>query len=319
MHPVNVRLKRCAVRRFLLVALPVLVVGGCGPRETASRDADPALTARIEQLVETVLASGDDAGGASAIAEAGDIFEREGVPSRARVGDAASYGFVMINVLGQPPDVGRRFIARVRDAAARHELPEDAVLFAEARLRQAEVEGRYRAQSPAHPELRDQIVQLVADDQAVRERQGFDRTRLAEQDRRTAGPLKAILDRYGVPTYDMVGVQAAKDFAVMVQHQPADFRLVVLPNLKANLDAGQADPAVYAMVYDRTQRDQGRNQLYGQQLECSPGRELELAPIDDPTNLNRRRAELGLMRIELYTRLVRMHSPDLCNAAGAEQ
>ena len=79
----------------------------------------------------------------------------------------------------------------------------------------------------------------------------------------------------------MVGVQAAKHFAVMVQHQPAEFRRAVLPKLKANVDVGQADPATYAVVYDRSQRDQGKNQLYGEQLECTSGTALEEAPIDN--------------------------------------
>ena len=110
----------------------------------------------------------------------------------------------------------------------------------------------------------------------------------------------------------MVGVQAAKDFVVMVQHQSPEFRLAVLPKLKANVDAGQGEPGTYAMVYDRTQRDQGKKQLYGQQLECASGNALDVAPIDDGKNVNIRRAELGLMRIELYARLVRLQSPDLC-------
>ena len=113
----------------------------------------------------------------------------------------------------------------------------------------------------------------------------------------------------------MVGVQAAKDFIVMVQHQPPEFRAAVLPKLKAYVDAGQADPASFAMVYDRTQRDQGKNQRYGQQLECATGNTLAVAPIDDAKNVNVRRAELGLIRLELYERLVRQTSPDLCGSA----
>jgi hypothetical protein len=72
------------------------------------------------------------------------------------------------------------------------------------------------------------------------------------------------------------------------------------------------------MVYDRAQRDQGRNQLYGQQLECGPGKTLDVAPIDDAPNVNVRRAELGLMRLELYERLVRRRSPDLCGSVGVK-
>jgi hypothetical protein len=86
----------------------------------------------------------------------------------------------------------------------------------------------------------------------------------------------------------------------------------VLPKLKANVDAGQADPGTFATVYDRTQRDQGRQQLYGQQLECASGKALELAPMDDAKNVDVRRAELGLIRLDLYVRVVRQNSPDLC-------
>lgn len=281
-------------------------------QESATADQDPALAERIEGLVDTFLTSDADEKTAAVLSDARAIFEREGIPSVAKVGDAAAYGFVLINMLGQPPDFRRQFLTSVREGAARHELPEDAVAFAEARLRQTESEERYRTHTPSHPELRDQIARLLEDDQAVRQKEGFDLEKMAEADRRTAGALKAIFDRYGVPTYDMVGVQAAKDFVVMVQHQPPEFRLAVLPTLKANVDASQADPGAYAMVYDRTQRDQGRTQLYGQQLECTAGNALEVAPLEDVENVNIRRARLGLMRLELYARFVRLNSPDLC-------
>ena len=47
---------------------------------------------------------------------------------------------------------------------------------------------------------------------------------MTEADQKTAGPINAFLLRYGVPTYDMVGVEAAKNFVVMVQHQSPEFR-----------------------------------------------------------------------------------------------
>jgi len=299
--------------------LLVAGVGGCTRQQAPVAEKDTALSARIEQLVETFLTSDDDAKNAAVLAETRTIFEREGVPGVARVGEAAAYGFVLINMLGQAPDFRLQFFSGVREAANRRELPDDALAFAEARLRQKEVEQRYKAHTPSFPELRDQIARLIKDDQAVRAIEGFDPKKLEEADRRTAGPLKAIFARYGVPTFDMVGVQAANDFVTMVQHQPPEFRIAVLPKLKANVDAGQGEPGTYAMVYDRTQRDQGKNQLYGQQLECANGKALEVAPIDDEKDVNRRRAELGLMRVELYARLVRLNSPDLCGPVSSQK
>jgi hypothetical protein len=301
----------------VLVLAALTTSGGCKTPSTVPPVAkDTALAERIERLVETFLMSDADADEAAALSEARVIFEREGILTLARVGDAASYGFVLVNTLGQAPAFRAQFVAGVREAASRHELPQDAVAFAEARLRQTAVEERYKTHAPSAPALRDEISRLLQEDQAVRRKDDFDLEKMEEVDRRIAGPLKAILDRYGVPTYEMVGVESAKDFLVMVQHQPPEFRQAVLPRLKANVDAGQADPGTYAMVYDRSQRDQARNQLYGEQLECSPGTGLREAPIDDEANVNMRRAELGLMRIELYVRLVRRNSPDLCGAAS---
>jgi hypothetical protein len=281
-------------------------------QRTPSPPTEPALAARIDQLVEKVLASEDDSKETETLAEARAIVERHGVPTTSQVGDAAAYGFVMLNMHAQPQDFRVQFLAKVREAAARHELPADAVTFAEARFRQAESEERYKARTPALPALRDEILRLYEADQAVRAREGFDLQKMVEADRKTAGPLNAIFNRHGVPTYDMVGVDAAQGFVVMVQHQSPEFRAAVLPKLKANVDAGQADPGTYASVYDRTQRDQSRNQLYGEQLECAAGEALHEAPMDDAQNVNARRAGLGLIRLDLYERLVRIHSPDRC-------
>jgi hypothetical protein len=55
-----------------------------------------------------------------------------------------------------------------------------------------------------------------------------------------------------------------------------------------------------------------RSQFYGEQLECAKGNALKAAPIDEEANVNIRRAELGLIRIELYARLVRLNSPAVC-------
>lgn len=297
------------------VALLTLACG-CSSREAAPPPDEVALAARIEPLVNRLLSTEDAAVRNEVLAEARAIFERDGIPSVARVGDAASYGFVLINMLAQPPEFRRTFFARVKEAAARNELPPDAVVFAEARARQTEIEEQYRDKLPSNPELRDEIARLVKEDQEVRQKEGFDVKKMELADRRIAGPLKAMFDRHGVPTYDMVGVQAARDFIVMVQHQPAAFRAAVLPKLKANVDAGQADPGSYAMVYDRTQRDQGKNQLYGMNFECGASKQLEASPVDDPNRVDVRRAELGLMRLTLYARLLRALSPDMCKTAG---
>jgi hypothetical protein len=102
----------------------------------------------------------------------------------------------------------------------------------------------------------------------------------------------------------MVGPEAAGEFVTMIQHQPARFREEVLPTLKAEVDIDEADPESYALVYDRSQRDLGKKQLYGEQLECKVGERMHEAPIEGEFHVDQRRAELGLIRVELYARML---------------
>jgi hypothetical protein len=299
----------------ILLALSCWLLIACGQKR-ATDPTDKVLARRIDSISDVFLFSDNDAETEQALQQARAIFEREGIPSVARVGDGAAYGFVLINMLGQPAGFRAQFMTKVREASMRHELPDDAVLFAEARLRQTQTEERYRNQRPSNPSLRSEILRLYQADQSVRKKAAFDRRKMEQTDRELASPLRTIFQRHGVPTYDMVGVEAARAFLVMVQHQSPEFRQAVLPKLKSNVEAGQGDGGTFAMVYDRTQRDQGGKQLYGEQLECSQGKVLSEAPIQDDSNVNLRRARLGLMRMELYARLVRLHSPDMCGSAS---
>jgi hypothetical protein len=280
---------------------------------------DTDLAARIERILREFLATEDDKAEKALSGEVAEIFANRGLPATAEVGDDAAYDFVFLISVSGSIDLQNQALSKVRKAAARHELPADAAVFAEARFRQRQMEEMDTARQPTHPDLREEIERLTQDDQAVRRKEGFDVQKLAEADQRTKGPLEAIFSRYGIPTHAMVGIEAAKHFVVMVQHQSPQFRAQVLPKLKDNMDAGQADPATYAMIYDRSQRDLGKKQLYGSQLECQSGEELHEAPIEDEGRVNQRRAELGLMRVELYARLVRENSPPFCSSGKSKQ
>ncbi len=171
-----------------------MLLGGCSNRELAqSGIKDAALAERINGLVETFITSDDDAREAQVLAEAKAVSEREGIPSVAKVGDAGSYGFVLVNMLGQTPNVRNEFIKKVREAHAHRELPADAVVFAEARFRQASTEQRISNHPPSDPALRDEILRLLKNDQAVRDKDGFDAKKMEKVDRETGLPLRSYL------------------------------------------------------------------------------------------------------------------------------
>src|SRR5438045_580013 len=80
---------------------------------------DPALGARIRDLLHTVLTTQDDKAEQSARATAKTILNEHGLVSIAEVGDDASYALIFLTC---SPDVS----AKATAAAARHEVPADA-------------------------------------------------------------------------------------------------------------------------------------------------------------------------------------------------
>jgi hypothetical protein len=294
----------------------LLVVSGQAAAAPARMPEDAALATKIEKLLHTVLTTDNDAEDAAAKAEMKTLFERRGLPTIAEVGNEAAYEFVVLAFYQQPADFRARVLVEARQAAQQHEIPADALMFLEARARRERATELSRKTPPANPDLRDDILRMAEADQRVRQRKDFDAAKMEETDKQNEAPLRNIIDKYGVPTISMVGPKAANAFVLMVQHQSAEFRQRVLPGLKANVDAGEADPEAYALVYDRLQRNMGRKQFYGTQLECIANGTLEEAPLEDPAGVDERRAELGMLRLALYERVVRVVTPNVCQAGA---
>jgi hypothetical protein len=292
----------------LILLLTVNVLAQSTPATNSGTD--HALAAKIERWFHDSVVNEDDS---REVAKAKDLYERTGLPTLSQVGDRAAYESVVLLASDKlPMEFRRRVLVTVKEGTARQELPADAATFYEVRLHLEQLKQQAEAHPPSNPGLRDEIERMYKADQGVRQRKGFDPKKLTERDQGNAGPLRVILEKYGVPTYSMVGPQAAGDFVTMIQHQPAAFRQEALPQLKANVAKGEADPESYALVYDRLQRDLGKKQLYGEQLECNAGETLHEAPIKDAPQVNRRRAELGLIRMDLYAHIVKETMPQFC-------
>ena len=293
-----------------LALLPVQMATG------GQKTADTALRARIEQLFHAIITTDDDAQEAAARAEVISIYKEKGLPAVAQVGDEAAYEFVVLLASGKiSSDLRAQILDKVKIADTGGELPADAAVYYKARMRIAEVEKAAEVRAPTNPALRDQIESMVKVDQTVRQQEGFDPKKMEATDRANTEALQAILDRYGVPTFATVGPQAADDFVLMILHQPPEFRRLVLEKVKAAVDAGQADPESYAKMYDRSQSDLGKKQLYGEQLVCNAGEKMNEAPIEDEPRVNQRRAELGLIRVEIYARIAAEMMPQFCRGS----
>jgi hypothetical protein len=290
--------------------MPALIVAALVA--LAARASDPALAAKIHQLT-TVAFSADTS--ASEAAEIRKIFTERGLPTIAMVGAEAAEEFIVLSAHEQPLEFTMQVLAAAERAPGA--VPPHALQFLRARIRQKAIEDALRPPYP-NAALAARLNTLFAADQAVRKGERFDVAKMREADARTGQEVRAIFKETGVPTRSAVGPEAARQFVVMVQHQPPDLRRAVLPKLRDNVDRGEADPADYAMMFDRAQVDGGKLQRYGANFSCQPDGTMAPSPIEDVEHLDARRAEIGLLPMRLYTKLLAQSMPkDFCRKVTA--
>jgi hypothetical protein len=149
--------------------------------------------------------------------------------------------------------------------------------------------------------VRDRLAALQARDQAGRnkliaksQRDGLPlnapqyadlRKRQTAIDRSNQAQLDVIVRQYGWPTIRLVGAEAAAGAFEIVQHAGLDYQKKYLPVIREAVANRQAAGPNLALLEDRVRIREGRKQLYGTQTH---------EPIEDPANVDSRRARLGL-------------------------
>jgi hypothetical protein len=105
--------------------------------------------------------------------------------------------------------------------------------------------------------------------------------------------LTAMLPAEGWFTISKYGRPAAQAAFLIVQHAPIEFQEPFLPRLEALAAKGEVDGGDYALLYDRVAVRHDRPQRYGSQMRCEGARWVP-NPIEDPPNLDKRRAAMGM-------------------------
>ncbi len=119
--------------------------------------------------------------------------------------------------------------------------------------------------------------------------------------------LVQIIRKYGYPNFDLVGEESSNNFWALVQHQDKhiNFQDSVVKLLKKEVDANKASKNNYAYLIDRLLVNKKKKQIYGTQMRINKKRNsYEPEPVKDKKNLNKRRAEMGLITEEEYIKMM---------------
>ena len=113
--------------------------------------------------------------------------------------------------------------------------------------------------------------------------------------------VKNILDTRGWLGEDVIGEQGNTTLFLVIQHSDIKTQEYYLPMMREAVKKGNAKPSSLALLEDRIALRNGRMQTYGSQINRdSKTQAYYVAPLEDPDNVDKRRAEVGLQPLAVY-------------------
>jgi hypothetical protein len=115
--------------------------------------------------------------------------------------------------------------------------------------------------------------------------------------------IKSILNHFGWLGPESIGERGNSTLFLVIQHSDVKTRQYYLPMMRAAVQDKKASSKDLALLEDRTALNQGKKQIYGSQLgRDDKTKKYYLLPLEDPANVDKRRAKMGLIPIAEYLR-----------------
>ena len=163
------------------------------------------------------------------------------------------------------------------------------------------------------PELSAFLEEVYESDQGIRrefmavaDSSGWDKARelysteMQRVDKTNLDTLELIWDEYGWLTPPKISPKAAHAQWLVVQHSPLEVQQKMRDDMIAAAEAGHMRKSNLASFLDRVALREGNDQTYGSQIAYGPGDQPYVAPLEDPMNVDKRRAEMGMAPMAEY-------------------
>jgi len=126
--------------------------------------------------------------------------------------------------------------------------------------------------------------------------------RMTKRDADNLLRMKEIIAKYGWTGKSLVGTDGATAAWLLVQHSDRDvaFQRLAMEQMK-KLPACEVENTHLAYLTDRVLLNEGKKQLYGTMLRREEGKMVP-KPLEDEVNVDKRRADLGLLPLAEYIR-----------------
>lgn len=113
--------------------------------------------------------------------------------------------------------------------------------------------------------------------------------------------VSAIYNKFGWLGEDEIGSQGNTTLFMVVQHSDLKSQEKYLPVISEAVKKGKAKARHLALLQDRVNLLQGRKQIYGSQVSWNmKTNDYYVLPLEDPENVDKRRAGVGLSPLADY-------------------
>jgi hypothetical protein len=112
-----------------------------------------------------------------------------------------------------------------------------------------------------------------------------------------------IIDKYGWVGPGKVGGQANHTLFLVIQHSDLKTQQKYLPIMREAVKNKNANGSSLALLEDRVALGEGKRQIYGSQIGYDKETNKSyVLPLEDPDNVDKRRAEVGLGSLADYVK-----------------
>ena len=122
-----------------------------------------------------------------------------------------------------------------------------------------------------------------------------------EIDKKNMARLASIINQFGWPGVRFAGASGSQNAFLVLQHADSDSQHKYLPILREAVARHDALADELALLEDRVRVNDGLQQLYGSQVKPR-GSAMELYPIEDEANVDKRREAIGLESLAEYAK-----------------
>ena len=126
---------------------------------------------------------------------------------------------------------------------------------------------------------------------------------IARKDSVNLRKIRDILDTYGWLGKDVAGSQGNATLFLVIQHADLAIQEKYLPMMREAVKNDKAQASHLALLEDRVALRQGKKQIYGSQIARNPKTgAYYVQPLEDPENVDKRRAEVRLPPLSEYVK-----------------